>query len=70
MIKPNNSHLTGGEKRIYIFYWTPRIELSERPVPESAWLRLQILVRLRTTEGLEGFGLASSYTAIEPLVTR
>ncbi|CAK9084021.1 Arabinonate dehydratase [Durusdinium trenchii] len=34
------------------------------PVPPGN----EILVRLRTTEGLEGFGLASSYTAIEPLV--
>eukprot|EP00438_Fugacium_kawagutii_P016897 Skav219048 [mRNA] locus=scaffold2272:130616:135948:+ [translate_table: standard] len=34
------------------------------PVPPGN----EILVRLRTHQGLEGFGLASSYTAIEPLV--
>lgn len=34
------------------------------PVPPGN----EILVRLRTQQGLEGFGLASSYTAIEPLV--
>ncbi|OLP96074.1 Peptide methionine sulfoxide reductase MsrA [Symbiodinium microadriaticum] len=31
-------------------------------------LHKSVLVRLRTQEGLEGFGLASSYTAIDPLV--
>ncbi|CAL1153758.1 unnamed protein product [Cladocopium goreaui] len=34
------------------------------PVPPGN----EILVRLRTQQGLEGFGLASSYSAIEPLV--
>lgn len=34
------------------------------PVPPGN----EVLVRLRTQEGLEGFGLASSYTAIDPLV--
>lgn len=34
------------------------------PVPPGN----EILVRLRTDQGLEGFGLCSSYSSIEPLV--
>jgi L-alanine-DL-glutamate epimerase-like enolase superfamily enzyme len=28
----------------------------------------EILVRMRTSEGIEGFGLATSYTSLEPIV--